>query len=522
MRRHMALIFACATLLLCFAAFPAFANSPQPKYTELKQLANEDVGTVLGTTYDSDVRKLVPDGPTFKYYSEMSEMLTALKQGRIAACCLDKPVASIAVTRNEGLAIMPENAGLDANAVALPKGSPLTNKVSEIVTKLVNDGTMEQLELEWCSSPNGERSLPERNWNTSNGTLVCAVDDATEPMSYRNENGDLVGLEVELAHIIAARLGYKLELVPMSFDAVMSSLHTSSVDMAIAGISITDERSEDLDLSPAYRSAVVTLVTPDMAYQDGNLFVYIVNSINASFMQYGHGTMLLSGLLVTLLLAAISVSLGIVLGQLLCILILYLSNPTNKNSLAGRKGPLAVLRRVALAACVALEKLLQEIPLVILLLVLRYVVFDFSTFPGVAVAVVGLSATLAAGVSSSTRECVESVGRQPWEVALSLGYSERQALRYVILPLARKNYIPEIYAAIAQTVFDTSVVGLIAVHDLTRMADLVRARTTEALPAMIFTAAVYLILSKLLKYVLKVYLKWAKKPIYTSRPQPKS
>ena len=518
MRKLIALVFACAAALLCVVALPALANSPEPEYTQLKQLTDMEVGTVLGTTYDSDVINLVPDGPYFRYYSEMAEMLIALKSGRIAACCLDKPVADIAVARNEGLAIMPENAGLDANAVALPKDSPLTDKVSSIVDDLVEDGTMEALELEWCNSPESERSLLEHNWSTSNGTLTCAVDDATEPMSYRNEKGEIVGLEVELAQIIADRLGYELELIPMSFDAIINSLQAGNVDMAIAGISITDERSEAFDLSPAYRSAVVTLVTRDTSSQSSNPLAHIVGAINATFVQYGHGAMLASGLAVTLLLVLVSVPLGIALGRLLCMVILKYSNPINESSPSRRKGLPTVVQHAILTTCLAFEKVMQETPLVIVLLVLRYMVFDFSTFPGIVVAIAGLSATLAAATSGAIRENVAFVGQRPWEVALSLGYSSQQALKCVIMPLARKRYIPDIHAAIAQTVFDTSVVGLIAVHDITRMADLVRARTTEALPAMFVTALVYLALSKILERVLAMYTqRMRKKPVYSPK-----
>ena len=506
MRKHI-LPFVLLCVLVLAGTFPtiARADDAKPEYTELSQLNDLEVGTVLGTTYDSDVLNYVPDGPTFKYYSEMSEMLIALKRGRIAACCLDKPVAEIAVSRNVGLALMPQNAGLDANAVALPKGSPLTGKVSAIVSKLVNDGTMNQLEQEWCGTPEAGRSLPPRDWPTTNGVIRCAVDDATEPMSYRNDKGELVGLEVELANIIAKELNRELELTPMSFDAAMSSLSTNSVDMAIAGISITDERAELFDLTPAYRSATVTLVTRDVSATPSNLFSRITGMITSSFARYGHGEMLLSGLLITLLLVVASIPLGLAGGISMASQIVLLSNPFDFDDQAHKRGFVKAALGVTRALLVGFETLLLEVPIVIVLLVLRYLLFDIDSVSGIVVSIVGLAAALSASVSNIIRDAVESLGPKPWELASSLGYTRWQTIRHVILPLVYRDNASSLHAAIVQTVFDTSVVGLIAVHDITRSADLVRARTTEALPAMFVTTTVYLILSKLLSMGLKAY-----------------
>ena len=243
MRRLITFALLCVMLassLFCLASLAqasALEQSDTPsgvEFSELNQLSDKKIGTVLGTTYDYDVWNIVEPDPDFVYYADTSEMLTALKYGRIDACCLDYPVATIALERNEGLGIMPEDAGLDANAVAMPKGSPLTKKVTDIVKKFVEDGTMDELEREWCMSPEDSRALPDADWPTTGDTLVCAVDDATEPMSYRNDNGELMGLEVELAYRIARELNMDLELQTMSFDAIAASLNSNTIDMAIA------------------------------------------------------------------------------------------------------------------------------------------------------------------------------------------------------------------------------------------------------------------------------------------------
>lgn len=487
-------------------------TEPKPEYSTLAELSNKELGTVLGTTYDADVNNRLSENPTFKYYGEMSEMLLALKYKRIEACCLDKPVARIAVERNAGLAIMPDDAGPDANAVALPKGSSLTPYVSNIVERLVEDGTMEELEHEWCDLPESERSLPAKDWNGSNGVLVVAVDDATEPMSYRSADGELRGLEVELAYIIARELNMDLDLRPMPFDAIMLSLSSYDVDMAIAGISITDERSQLYDLTPAYRSAIVTLVTRDVSSHEMGLLENIVQMIRSTFFHNGHGWLFITGVAITLLLTFSSVPIGTILGYLLGALIVCLSRPLELGGKSKRVAwILRLLSRIARTILLGFQIVFSEVPIVIVLLVLRYLVFDFATMPGGFVAVIGLSSALTATVAGIVRDAIDSLGSQPWEIASSMGYTTWKAFGRIISPMARRQFMPALFAAITQSVFDTSVVGLIAVHDMTRVADLVRARSTEALPAMIATAVVYLAISSALEQALKAFTKRVQK-----------
>lgn len=483
----------------------------QPEYETLDELQNKRLGTVLGTTYDSDVWKFLDKDPEFLYYGDMSEMLMALKVHRIDACCLDDPVARIAVERNELITIMPEDAGLDANAIAMPKGSNLTQPVTAIVEKFLHDGTMDQLEKEWCHDPPENRSLPKRDWTGENGKLVCAVDDATEPMGYRNEGGSLTGLEVELANLVARELNMELELVPMSFDAITAALESHDIDMAIAGISITEERAEQFDLSPAYRSAWVRLVVRDHAADDTNPLHRAGHIVVSTFFRGGNGIMLLEGLGITVFISAAAVLLGVIagLGVGLAILMFPKLSDLRGRSLHRRivGGILALLR----LALIGFEKVMLELPVVIVLLVLQFLVFNFMSVSGLAISIVGLSAGLTARVSAALRENVDEVDQHMWDSAFALGYPRLKALARLIIPLAWPDFIVELNAAIIQTVFDTSVVGLIAVYDITRMASLVQARTTEALPALVAVMLTYLVLSQILNKLLDAYLNSARK-----------
>ena len=61
-----------------------------------------------------------------------------------------------------------------------------------------------------------------------------------------------MGSDIELAKAIATELGVELELSPMSFDNVLASVQSGKVDLAISGVSKTDERSKVFDFSTPY------------------------------------------------------------------------------------------------------------------------------------------------------------------------------------------------------------------------------------------------------------------------------
>ena len=84
------------------------------------------------------------------------------------------------------------------------------------------------------------------------GKLVVGTASGYPPYEFidiTSANQDIVGIDMELAQAIADKLGVELEIQDMNFTSLISSIPTHKVDMAIAGISITEERKETMDFS---------------------------------------------------------------------------------------------------------------------------------------------------------------------------------------------------------------------------------------------------------------------------------
>ncbi len=87
------------------------------------------------------------------------------------------------------------------------------------------------------------------------GKLVMATDAAWAPFEYIGANGEVTGSDVELGKYIADKLGVKFEVINVAFDSLSTYLANGEADLAIAAMTITEERKETLDFSEPYTNA---------------------------------------------------------------------------------------------------------------------------------------------------------------------------------------------------------------------------------------------------------------------------
>lgn len=83
-------------------------------------------------------------------------------------------------------------------------------------------------------------------------TLVVGLDDTFVPMGFRDSEGNLVGLDVDLATEVAKRLGLNIEFQPIDWAMKETELNAGNIDVIWNGYSVTDERKEKVDFSTPY------------------------------------------------------------------------------------------------------------------------------------------------------------------------------------------------------------------------------------------------------------------------------
>lgn len=83
-------------------------------------------------------------------------------------------------------------------------------------------------------------------------TYVIATDTTFAPFEFENDNGEMVGIDLDLLAAIAEDQGFEYELQVIGFSAAVTALEAGEVDGVIAGMSITEARAEKYDFSEAY------------------------------------------------------------------------------------------------------------------------------------------------------------------------------------------------------------------------------------------------------------------------------
>ncbi|MCP8379074.1 transporter substrate-binding domain-containing protein [Streptococcus suis] len=117
-----------------------------------------------------------------------------------------------------------------------------------------------------CSSTSSQSALDKIK---EKGTLVVATSPDYAPFEFQalvDGKNEVVGADIMLAQKIADELGVKLEVSAMSFDNVLSSVQNGKADIAIAGLSYSEERAKVFDFSESYyQISDVLLIKKDSA-----------------------------------------------------------------------------------------------------------------------------------------------------------------------------------------------------------------------------------------------------------------
>ena len=98
------------------------------------------------------------------------------------------------------------------------------------------------------------------------GEFVLGLDDSFPPMGYRDENGDIVGFDIDAAREVCKRLGVELKVQPIDWAAKEQEIATGNIDCIWNGFTKTPERLKVLSFSHPYvKNAQVVVVRGDSA-----------------------------------------------------------------------------------------------------------------------------------------------------------------------------------------------------------------------------------------------------------------
>ncbi|HHU76603.1 MAG TPA: basic amino acid ABC transporter substrate-binding protein [Firmicutes bacterium] len=95
------------------------------------------------------------------------------------------------------------------------------------------------------------------------GQVVMGTNADFPPFEFRNEQNEVDGFDVDIAKAVAEKLGKELIIEDMEFGGLTQALNSKRIDMAVAGITITEERLQEVNFSEPYYNAGQTVVVPE-------------------------------------------------------------------------------------------------------------------------------------------------------------------------------------------------------------------------------------------------------------------
>ncbi len=437
-------------------------------------------------------------GSEYSYFDSDSDLITALNTNKIDFFLTDEPVAAMEHIQQNSVDYMHEPIMDDDYHFGFQKDTErselLQSQFNEFLAKYKAEGKLDELKYKWIEGEESARVIDVGELTGENGNLAVAVLPDNMPFSY-TANNQLVGYAVELTLEFAKEYGYTVTFEQANISACLAGLAAGKYDMNANSLSYTEERAKSIDFSDVIYEGGVVLVarssdlnTVDDGAAEASFFASVAESFRKNFITEARYQLILKGIGTTSIITVLSVIFG-------SILAFFISLFRRTDSiLAGKIANFYV-------------KLLQGTPMVVLLMILYYVVFGKSGINAIWVAVIGFSLNFAAYTSEILRSGIESIDGGQREAALALGYSENQAFFKFIFPQAAVRQIPVYRGEIISLLKNTSIVGYIAIQDLTKMSDIIRSRTYEAFFPLIATAVIYFILAWIIALILNLILK---------------
>lgn len=453
-------------------------NDESPAFTKLSDFDGEKMGILTGSAFDR-LADSAFENLQKEYYNNFSDMIVAVEQGKIAGIIMDEPTAKLVTSKNQHLKYLPERISRDEYAYMLSKNTRcdvFRNQLDEFITELETDGTLQELKEVWFGNDESKKIVDFNNLNVGKkGTFNVAVFVSTEPFVYVS-NGEIIGYEIDILARFCRKYGYALKIQSTEISSMISAVVSGKFDCGAACFAITDERKENVNFTKSHYdggAVVLTKVDDIEAVKDKKGFLTsFAESFEKNFIREERWRMILSGLWITIIIALATMIFGTILGFGLCF---------------------AKISHYKLLSQTAafLIRLIQGTPIVVLLMILYYVVFSGNNINAIIIAVIGFSIDFAAYVSEMFRSGIEGVDRGQREASFALGFNQVQTFWKIIMPQAARHIIPVYKGEFISMVKMTSVVGYIAVQDLTKVSDIIRSRTYEAFFPLIATAIIY-------------------------------
>ena len=481
------------------------SGSPgRPLLASVDDLKDKRIAVQLGTVYDLYATTTFPSA-TVLQYPTFQEVTLAVSTGKADAGLSDIDVLNEVMRTNPELVTVGQPIFKSPVAAGFRKtDSGERAAFDAFLAEIRRNGVLAEMAERWMTKR--DQQMPVLPAVPTRRTLVVGTSSGGFPFAAI-QNNELAGFDIELARRYGAHVAAEIRFVDQDFAAHIAALVSGKIDVILASMFDTEERRQRIDFSGPYfeqdsfaftiranTAAAGAAAAPPQAQS-------FLESLKASFrsniLVERRYLLIWDGLKTTALIAVLSALFGTALGALVCFM---------------RMSPLAVVRG---AARVYID-VIRGIPVLVLLMLIFYVVFASVNVSPIVVAVLAFGMNFAAYVSEIFRSGIESIDRGQSEAGIAMGFTRAQTFGFIVLPQMVQRILPVYKGEFISMVKMTSIVGYIAVQDLTKAGDIIRSRTFDPFFPLIMVAVLYFAIAWLLMQVLE-YLERRTDPKYRRR-----
>ncbi len=468
---------------------PAAAESSIPELGTIavKDLVGKKLGVPQGTVQDIYLMETYPQLELQRHNFE-ADMMLALEKGICDAAIMDD-VICYALARKKPNILLYQDPSLPKNFMGMAfnhtdKGKELCKQFNEFLSGLRESGELERICNKWIRETETAQ-MPELNIPTTGEPIIVGMEPCTEPIVFMRGE-DIVGMDAELIYRFAAHVGRPVEIKNIDYYGLLTAVAAGQVDIASSGFLITEERADSVLFSDPYYTSISVIATrkdsgaadePSAMTKAAQGFVgSITDSFYRNIIAEKRYMLIWDGLKATFAIAFFSTLFGTVVGAAVC----YLRMSRN--------------RFWQWVARVYID-IMRGTPILILLMLMYYVAFAGTQVEALYVAIITFSLNFGAYVSEMFRSAITSIDRGQSEAGIAMGFSPFYSFYYIVLPQAIKRVLPVYKGEVISLIKNTSVVGYIAIADLTKMTDIIRARTFDPFFPLLMVAILYFLIA---------------------------
>lgn len=178
-----------------------------------------------------------------------------------AAAVLAVSVLSACGGEKVTLKILDTEYAVEDYAICVAKeNTELLDKINAALDELTADGTAKAIVDKYIEGK--ENNLVFQEDTEGKEELHMATNAQFPPYEYYD--GDkIVGIDAEMASAIADKLGMKLVIDDMDFDAIITAVQTGKSDMGMAGMTVTEDRLKNINFSKTYATGIQSIIVPE-------------------------------------------------------------------------------------------------------------------------------------------------------------------------------------------------------------------------------------------------------------------